>query len=84
MAVALALLLSPGCDFSGCPECGGQGRIKCTLCAYGKQDCAVCVDGVTDSGRPCTFCKGAGRILCQGCRGEGSVSCPSCRGTGRR
>ncbi len=84
LLAAVLLLGTVACDLSKCPGCDGKGSVKCTLCAFGKQDCGVCVGGTTDTGRPCTFCKGAGRVLCQACRGEGSTPCRYCKGTGRR
>ncbi len=83
----LAILILVGlaaCDLSRCPGCEGKGKTACTLCAYGKQDCGVCAGGSTGDGRPCNFCKGAGRVLCQACKGEGSTECQYCKGSGRR
>ena len=83
--LATGLILSlAACDLSKCLNCEGKGTVRCTLCSYGKQDCGVCVNGSAESGRPCTFCKGAGTVTCQACKGEGSTPCRYCKGTGRR
>jgi hypothetical protein len=82
--VVVLILGLASCDFSKCPACDGKGSTRHTLCTYGKQDCGMCVNGTTDGGRPCTFCKGAGTVTCQGCKGEGSTECRYCKGTGRR
>lgn len=83
--LALAFLLGLwGCDFSKCPACDGKGMTRHTLCNYGKQDCGMCVNGTTEGGKSCTFCKGAGTVICQGCKGEGYTQCRYCKGSGRR
>jgi len=80
----LVLAVAASCDFSMCPACEGKGTIRCTLCTLGKQDCAMCVNGSTDSGLPCKFCRGEGMVGCQACKGEGATSCRHCKGTGKR
>jgi len=83
--LVLGLLLGlAACDFSKCPACEGKGATRHTLCNNGKSDCGVCVNGVTEGNRSCTFCKGAGTVICQGCKGEGYTQCRYCKGSGRR
>ncbi len=81
----------PACGWSGlkpCRRCRNEGLVKCngTNCRSGwiitpsrdkKHHPAPTV-------RPCSVCRGIGRIKCYECQGMRATVCPKCFGTGRK
>lgn len=83
-----------------CTKCGWSGIVHCRKClASGIADCpgSDCKDGwiIEKTGRgyssrrkstakPCTECKGVGKIVCPSCQGMRATLCNRCFGTGKK
>lgn len=73
-----------------CPDCGGKGRVKCSVCNGNKElyACSACngeghvyeADSITED--ECPACGGAGIIFCSSCDSYGEVECETCNGKG--
>ena len=83
-----------------CTKCGWSGIVQCRKClASGIAECSKqnCKDGwiVEKAGRgqmarrkstvkPCSECRGAGKIVCPSCQGMRATLCNRCFGTGKK
>lgn len=74
-----------------CPDCGGNGSVKCTTCngtGEGGELCYNCEglgyleDHVLEDEEECPVCHGLGFFYCSNCGGYGSVTCEKCGGSG--
>eukprot|EP00898_Chlorokybus_atmophyticus_P004888 jgi/Chlat1/53/ChrspC238811S00932 len=69
VAAGAALYFGLKGDPLPCPDCGGNGGVKCVFCNNtGKM--ATNEEGKV---RECRVCKGAGLVLCKKCSGTGFV-----------
>ena len=77
--VLLVVLALCGCPESQCFVCDGTGKQDCALCVNGVADCGLCAG----PGQNCTFCNGRGSSVCTFCNGGGWRECTFCNGTGK-